>query len=281
MLNDLALAKHLSARPGQRLLQIDQQQPVYIPGIPGLHEKQLPPPNWMDVYILPSIPQDESDRTIRTGTTTFPPLAALTASFTSPFRFTQHNLENLRLGEESEDALRLHLISCKNLYGPWTGLGSPMTIAFSAKDCNMETHEFIVLRLGRCSASSLWASGHAPEPHWAKICLSPANSANVSAVSGSSDHDCSVDHVREWPGWKKQSVPIPLPQPRRLGTHNYCRMVLSFSPCAINSISLVGNIEVFPWPTGKNSSDPARTTAGNTATTDRNSLAAILRSEIA
>ena len=133
-------------------------------GLPDLHEKQLPPPDWMDVYILHDTLRTKSIAPSGQAPLLFPLLSLLSVSL-------RHSASRSTILKISDWALRHHSISCKNIYGPWTGLGSPTTITFSMKDHDMDAHGLAVLHLGRCSAFSLWASSCAPKPHWAKTRL--------------------------------------------------------------------------------------------------------------
>ncbi|KAI1795432.1 hypothetical protein LXA43DRAFT_1058566 [Ganoderma leucocontextum] len=193
----------------------------------GLLDQPLPAPRWMDVCLLQKPSLD--DIGARAGINSLP-LAVLTCGLTSPFRFVRRDLDGLQAGKKSgASMMNLHSISCDNLELPWTGLDCPMTFTFAIRDHGAPD-------------SAAYDPSLAAEAGMSTIVARTSFSKSAADQERASvNHECSVDHIREWPNWKKTTVIVP----SSAESYEYC-LDLSFSECPMNPTSLKGAIAIVP-----------------------------------
>ncbi|KAH9915175.1 HET-domain-containing protein [Epithele typhae] len=158
-------------------------------------------PEWRDIYIADSFPEYRKvDRVALCH-----PLHNILPA--PPFRFPNWLIDRLLVLGLGTNATPLIKSSPKD------GLGTPLIASMYFED--VAQRECILFHFGTCSASATpspdqdreGTSTHAAdaEPvHWATTLFRTPSSWSVPAPLG--EHDCTKDHVRDWPGWAREFV---------------------------------------------------------------------------
>lgn len=189
------------------------------------------PPSWKEVLIkhrpllLLAPGQLSSTNTERV----FIPPNPMQLMFDAPFRFPEAHIKRFLAGSWSS---RLEIRGAE-LHCSWTaGSNPPTTFIFTLAH---DLISFILIRVGQCQQEgpsgeqrghqALWATASAYL--WSRTDRAEwIRKAKISEVSTETIHDCSQDHVLQWPDLRK-SFDLE---------HEYytLEVTLSFTPCPLN-----------------------------------------------
>lgn len=158
---------------------------------------------WTDIYIARNRPNVESEASIE--------FTRFNRTIETPFRFSEamtrrflRKSSAFHVNVMADPIINIRQQSGKQPLVPWTG-ASPRKLAFHISDSS--TVLFLDLFLGRCTRSN----GNPLEPSRAcaserpSLALGPHWATVESGTRGilHDEHQCSVDHICDWPGRSK------------------------------------------------------------------------------
>lgn len=181
---------------------------------------------WKDIYIAHRPCSSGPQTAVHAS---LPPIP-INHCVSAPFRFPERRIENLAR------MLNGNLEDVQNADLSWTG-DPPTTFTFRISNTNT-----MAIKVGTCpyhpdtpaSPDSEGAGSLDSGPvsrMWANVQWNPHPADNEMPSDPSSDHDCTTDHIAEWPELKKTFVLLPDGSRRE----SYKFFMLSFTRCPIST----------------------------------------------
>ncbi|TFK82485.1 HET-domain-containing protein [Polyporus arcularius HHB13444] len=195
------------------------------------------PPSWKEVIIRHRPPLHRAPGQLPVSATfRFTPAIPMQLTLDAPVRFPEARIWQFLIQSESD---RFEIRGA-GLESPWTAESThPVAYVFVGL-------QYTIIRIGRCHQDGPPGEQRRPEAIWATLSIGYVGDndiegeAEISKVSADTLHDCSQDHVLQWPNLRKRFT-IPFKK----------EVTLSFTPCPLNperTLVLEASCRLSPLP---------------------------------